>query len=213
MQHNSVVHFPGGELYKITQWCIFQGELYKITQWCIFQGGELYKITQWCIFQGGELYKITQWCIFQAGELYKITQWCIFHAGELYKITQWCIFQAGELYKITQWCIFHAGELYKITQKLRAGKGERYAAMCSEFGPSLSHTRDHTITPSPRVESWELPCVRHTAHTTRSSSTAGRLITGSRSRLGGEYVEMTLFLNGNRELHPGRGARPVTSAG
>ena len=78
-----------------------------------------------------------------------------FQGGELYNITQWCIFQAGELYKIAQWCNFHAGELYKITQKLplRAGKGERYTAMCSDFGPSLSHTRDHTITPSPRVES------------------------------------------------------------
>ena len=117
-----------------------------------FPGVELYKITQWCIFQGDELYKITQWCIFQGGELYKITQWCIFQRGELYKITQWCIFQGGELYNITQWCIFQAGELYKITQKLplRAGKGERYIAMCSDFGPSLSHTRDHTITPTQR---------------------------------------------------------------
>ena len=132
--HNSAVSYA-----TITQWCIFQGGgLYEITQWCIFQGVELYKITQWCIFQGGELYKITQWCIFQGGELYNITQWCIFYGGELYNITQWCIFQAGELYKITQWCIFHAGELwYKITQKLplRAGKGERYTAMCcSNFG-------------------------------------------------------------------------------
>ena len=33
----------------------------------------------------------------------------------------------------------------------------------------------------------------------RDFSMAGRLITGSRSRLAGEYVEMTLFLNGNNE--------------
>ena len=36
----------------------------------------------------------------------------------------------------------------------------------------------------------------------RDFSTAGRLITGSRSRLAGEYVEMTLFLNGNKEYIP-----------
>lgn len=31
---------------------------------------------------------------------------------------------------------------------------------------------------------------------------AGRVLTGSRSRLGGEYVEMTLFLNGNQKYIP-----------
>ena len=36
----------------------------------------------------------------------------------------------------------------------------------------------------------------------RDFSTAGRLITGSRSRLAGDYVEMTLFLNGNKEYIP-----------
>ena len=36
----------------------------------------------------------------------------------------------------------------------------------------------------------------------RDFSTAGRLITGSRSRLAGKYVEMTLFLNGNKEYIP-----------
>ena len=36
----------------------------------------------------------------------------------------------------------------------------------------------------------------------RDFSTAGRLIIGSRSRLAGEYVEMTLFLNGNQEYIP-----------
>ena len=36
----------------------------------------------------------------------------------------------------------------------------------------------------------------------RDFSTAGRLITGSRSRLAGQYVEMTLFLNGNKEYIP-----------
>ena len=36
----------------------------------------------------------------------------------------------------------------------------------------------------------------------RDFSTAGRLITGSRSRLAGEYVEMTLVLNGNKEYIP-----------
>ncbi|CAN0477413.1 unnamed protein product, partial [Ascophyllum nodosum] len=36
----------------------------------------------------------------------------------------------------------------------------------------------------------------------RDFSTTGRLITGSRSRLAGEYVEMTLFLNGNKEYIP-----------
>ena len=42
----------------------------------------------------------------------------------------------------------------------------------------------------------------------RDFSTAGRLITGSRSRLAGEYVEMTLFLNGNtvRKSDEGGGA-------
>ena len=51
---NSVVHFPGG---------IFQplgGELYRITQWCVFQGGELYNITKWCTFHTGELYSTTE---------------------------------------------------------------------------------------------------------------------------------------------------------
>ncbi|CAN0357265.1 unnamed protein product, partial [Hapterophycus canaliculatus] len=33
-------------------------------------------------------------------------------------------------------------------------------------------------------------------------STAGRLITGPRSRLGGAYTEMVLFLNGNQEYIP-----------
>ena len=36
----------------------------------------------------------------------------------------------------------------------------------------------------------------------RDFSTAGRLITGSRSRLTGGYVQMTLFLNGNQEYIP-----------
>ena len=36
----------------------------------------------------------------------------------------------------------------------------------------------------------------------RDFSTAGRLITGSRSLLAGEYVEMTLFLNGNTGYIP-----------
>ena len=36
----------------------------------------------------------------------------------------------------------------------------------------------------------------------RDFSTAGRLITESRSRLAGEYVEMTLFVNGNKEYIP-----------
>ena len=36
----------------------------------------------------------------------------------------------------------------------------------------------------------------------RDFSTAGRLIIGSRRRLAGEFVEMTLFLNGNQEYIP-----------
>lgn len=36
----------------------------------------------------------------------------------------------------------------------------------------------------------------------RDFSMAGRVITGSRSRLGGEYTEMTLFLNGNQDYIP-----------
>ena len=47
----------------------------------------------------------------------------------------------------------------------------------------------------------------------RDFSTAGRLTTGSRSRLAGEYVEMTLFLNCNPGVLPRGGARPVNSVG
>ena len=51
-----MVHFPGGELYNITQW----GELYIITQWCTFHTGELYSTTElthelsdvWKVFPG-----------------------------------------------------------------------------------------------------------------------------------------------------------------
>ena len=36
----------------------------------------------------------------------------------------------------------------------------------------------------------------------RDFSTAGRLITGNRSKLGAAFVEMVLFLNGNQEYIP-----------
>ena len=53
-----------------------------------------------------------------------------------------------------------------------------------------------------RVARVLLPVLASSAVLERDFSTAGRLITGSCSRLGGGYVEMTLFLNGNLEYIP-----------
>ena len=95
---------------------------------------------------------------------------------------------------LTEWWYFRQGEDYPLSALLSLWAGEGRALY-----PNMA-----------RVARVLLSVLASAAVLERDFSTVGRLITGSRSRLAGEYVEMTLFLNGNKEyIHPRGGALPV----
>ena len=87
---------------------------------------------------------------------------------------------------LTEWWYFRQGEDYPLSALLSFWAREGRALY-----PNMA-----------RVARVLLSVPASAAVLERDFSTAGRLITGSRSRLACEYVEMALFLNGNKEYIP-----------